>query len=130
MRHVVSLIFLMVSLMAALPALGADPRTEAEVRRVQAVLQRVHQEQQSVYQQFQMIQELRRLAIEELNPPVVYNPPYYDEAPSYEEEQRKREERLARVQGYTEELDALYERYRELEERKRDLLDQLQQLSG
>jgi hypothetical protein len=96
---------------------------------VQAALQRVQHEQQSLYQQFQMIQEMRRLALEELNPPVVYNVPYYEEAPSYEDEQRKLEERRTRVERYTEELDGLYQRYRELEDRKRELLEQLQQLA-
>lgn len=126
-RRIVSLVVLACSL-AAVPATAADPRIEAEVRRAQAAVQRIQQEQQSVYQQFQMIQELRRLTLEELNPPVVYNPPYYEEAPSYEDEQLARQDRISRAEQYGEELDRLYVRYRELEESKRALLDQLSQL--
>jgi Mg-chelatase subunit ChlI len=101
---------------------------DAQIRRVRLALDRIQIEQQSVYQQFQMMQEMRRTELQEsYGSALVYTPP--PTPPDYEEEVRQREEREARARAYTAELDRLYARYRELEEQKRPLLEELSELA-
>ena len=111
------------------PLWSADARRTPSFDACSCSSQRIQHEQQSVFQHFQMIQELRRAEMERLNPPVVTNPPYYDEAPSYEKQQEYLQDTQERIRRYGADLDGLYARYRELEERKRQLLDRMLELS-
>ncbi len=124
-------------LLGAVPALaqsdGTSPaaraQLEAQIRSVESALSRVTAEQQSVYQQFQMVQEMRRSALQEMQGATqAYTPP--SSPPNYDDVQREREARDARLQGYSAEMDRLYARYQELEEQKRPLLDELADLTG
>lgn len=130
----------LVLLFAARPALGqTDPspqerataraELEARVRGFEAALSRVSAEQQSIYQQFQMVQEMRRNERQELLDPLqVYAAPA---APrNYDDVVRDRQARDYRLQDYASQMDRLYARYRELEEQKRRLLDQLVELTA
>jgi hypothetical protein len=101
---------------------------DAQIKRVEVALSRVNLEQQSVYQQFQMIQDLQRNAmLRSYQSTQVYTPP--PAPPDYDDEVRKRRAEEARLEGYVGELDRLYARYRELEEQKRPLLDELSELA-
>jgi hypothetical protein len=101
---------------------------DAQIKRVQLALQGIQTEQQSVFQQFQMMQEMRRSELsDDYRSRLVYTPP--STPPNYEDEVRDKEARDARLQAYTAELDRLYARYRELEEQKRPLLEELSQLA-
>jgi hypothetical protein len=109
----------------------ADAQTDAEIKRVEAELQRIQQEQQSLYQQFQMTLELRRAEKQMENPPVPQNPPDYSVAnppPNYDDLVRDKAKHEDRIKQYTDELYSKDARYRELEDRKRLLLDRLNQL--
>jgi predicted nucleic acid-binding Zn-ribbon protein len=109
----------------------ADAQTDAEIKSVEAELQRIQQEQQSLYQQFQMIQELRRTEMQTDAPPATQNPPDYSVAnppPNYDDLVRDKAKREDRIKQYTDELYRKDARYRELEDRKRLLLDRLNQL--
>ena len=108
------------------PAWPADDVAQ-EVRRVEAALSRISQEQQSVYQQFQMVQELRRSDERQMQPLQSYTPP--PTPPNYDDVKREEEERAQRIKGYQYELDRLYARYRELEEQKKPLLEELSALA-
>ena len=130
----------LVLLLAAAPALAqTDPspqeraaaraELEARIRGAEAALSRVSAEQQSVYQQFQMVQEMRRSERQELLDPMqVYTPPA--SPPNYDDVVRDRQAREYRLQDYASQMDRLYARYRELEEQKRRLLDQLAVLTA
>jgi hypothetical protein len=110
----------------------ADPATDAEIKRLESQLNLLQQEQQSVYQQFQMIQELRRAEIEAQYPQVIQNSPDYamgNPPPNYDDVVRQKAERDNRIKQYTEDLDRMYARYREIEGSKKVLLDQLNALS-
>jgi hypothetical protein len=101
---------------------------DAQIKRVEIALNRITLEQQSVYQQFQMVQEQQRNAMLRSYPSTqVYTPA--PTPPSYDEMVREREAREARLEAYESELDRLYARYRELEEQKRPLLDELAELA-
>jgi chromosome segregation ATPase len=116
--------FLLASL--ACPAWAADD-IQQEVRRVEAALNRISQEQQSVYQQFQMVQELRRSDERQVQPLQSYTPP--PTPPNYDDVKREEEARAQRIKEYQYELDRLYARYRELEEQKKPLLEELSALA-
>jgi hypothetical protein len=101
---------------------------DAQVRRVELALNRIQTEQRAVYQQFQMMQELRRGELEQdQQSSYSYTPPATP--PNYDEEVEARQARESRLQGYTNELDRLYARYRELEDQKKPLLDELAELA-
>jgi hypothetical protein len=89
----------------SIPALAAGEIDE-QIRQVQAALTRISQEQQAVYQQFQMVQELRRSELAQVQPLQSYTPPATP--PNYDDVQREQEERTARIQQHQEELDRLY----------------------
>ncbi len=110
----------------AAPAWTADDLAQ-EVRRIEAALTRITQEQQSIYQQFQMVQELRRSDERQMQPLQSYTPPATP--PNYDDVRREEEARTQRVKEYQYELDRLYARYRELEEQKRPLLEELSALA-
>jgi chromosome segregation ATPase len=110
----------------AVPGWAADT-IDQEVHRVEAALTRISQEQQSVYQQFQMVQELRRSDQAQMQPLQSYTPP--PTPPNYDDVKREEEARATRVKEYQYELDRLYARYRELEEQKKPLLEELSALA-
>jgi hypothetical protein len=126
MRIAVGLVLL--AALAAPPVEGfADDDDAAQVRRIESALGRIQSEQQSVYQQFQMVQELRRSEQAQAQPLQSYTPPATP--PNYDDVKREEEARAARVKQYQYELDRLYARYRELEEQKKPLLDELSALA-
>ena len=108
------------------PAWAADD-IQQQVRRVEAALTRISQEQQSIYQQFQMVQELRRSDERQMQPLQSYTPP--PTPPNYDDVKREEDERAQRIKEYQYELDRLYARYRELEEQKKPLLEELSALA-
>ncbi|RPI44798.1 MAG: hypothetical protein EHM59_11885 [Betaproteobacteria bacterium] len=130
----------LVLLLAAAPALAqadaplqeqdaARAEREAQIRGIEAEISRVSVEQQSVYQQFQMVQEMRRNERQELlNPVQVYTPPASPQ--NYDDVVLDRQAREYRLRDYAIQMDRLYARYRELEEQKRRLLDQLSDLNS
>lgn len=104
----------------------------AQMRLLENDLQRLHQKQQNIFQQFQMIQELRRYELmregeitPSMPPAMVMGGPL----PSYEEMAGKREERHKRLERYTADLDQLYAQYQELENEKKYLMQQIDELS-
>lgn len=117
-----------------------DVNVQAQITQLESASLRVQQEAQSTYQQFQMIQELRRSEANEMQIPEmpvsstlpggsVKSMP----APNYDELVKKRQERQERINRYAADLDRLYARYRELEERRQTLteeIDLLKQLPG
>jgi hypothetical protein len=110
----------------------ADPATDAEARSLQAQLDRLQHEQQSVYQQFQMTQELRRTELQAQYPQVIQNSPEYgmgNGPPNYDDVVREKSEREYRIKQYTEDLNRMYARHRELEDQKKLLLDRLNELA-
>jgi hypothetical protein len=109
----------------------ADTATDAEMRRLESQLNLLQQEQQSTYQQFQMIQELRRTEIELQYPQVIQNSPQYEmgSPPNYDDVVRQKNEREYRIKQYTEDLNRVYARYRQLEDQKRAILDRLNALA-
>ena len=100
---------------------------DQEMRRVEVALARISQEQQSVYQQFQMVQEMRRSDERQMQPLQSYTPP--PTPPNYDDVKREEEARTQRIKEYQYELDRLYARYRELEEQKKPLLEELSALA-
>jgi chromosome segregation ATPase len=108
-------------------ALGQEAVDE-QIRRLETALNRIQAEQQSVYHQFQMVQELRRSEVRQYQESIqVYAPPATP--PSYDDVVREREARDARMRRYDDEVERLYDRYRELEEQKRPLLERLSELA-
>jgi hypothetical protein len=121
-------VFLLAGVANAQTDTASRAQIEAQVKSVELALNHIQLEQQSVYQQFQMIQEMRRAELQQIaQSALVYTPE--PTPPDYEDMVAKKHARESRLQGYQDELDRLYARYRELEEQKRPLLDELSQLA-
>jgi chromosome segregation ATPase len=117
------------ALVALLPAAAlADSEIDAQVKRVEAALSRLQAEQQSVYQQFQMVQELRRQAMQQARQPEQVSRPSTSPQ-NYDDMVREQQAQQDREQRYQYEADRLYDRYRELEEQKKPLLERLNELA-
>lgn len=131
MRPASLLIALALCLPAAVPAQDPAPppaRLDAQLRRVEAALSRISQEQQSVYQRFQMLQEMRRAELQQVyQQGQTYTPPATP--PNYEDLVREKNAHEQRLQQYSEEIDRLYARYRELDAQKQPLLEALSELA-
>lgn len=103
--------------------------TTAQIRQLEKTLVRIQQESQSTYQQFLMIQELRRNEISEA--PLITLPATPEKSipiPKYEEFVQQRQEKQDRIRKYTVDLDRLYTRYKELEDEKQAILEQIKHL--
>lgn len=101
----------------------------AEIRQLEETLSRIQQESQSTYQQFLMIQELRRNEISEAPVTAQPNPPSKSiPIPKYEELIQLQQEKQERIGKYTADLDRLYARYRELEDEKQAIFEQINSL--
>ena len=123
MRRLLPLALLLWSGLAA-----GQEEVDAQIKRLETALNRIQAEQQSVYHQFQMVQELRRGEIVQYQQSIqVYTPPATP--PNYDDVVREKEERDARMRQYDGEVERLYDRYRELEEQKRPLLEWLAELA-
>ena len=101
------------------------PAAADELQATLAALQAVDSEQQALFQQFQMLQSLR--ANEQGAAAQAYLP---QPGPprNYDDVVREREDAIARADAYQAELDAIYDRHRQLEARKQELLERLRVL--
>lgn len=109
----------------------ADADTSARLSQLKEALSNVQQEQQSAYQNYQMTQELRRIEVQEGSPPMAQHPYGMDintPPPNYEDVLRAQQEREARIQQYTSELGSLFRSFLELEQQKKLLRKQIQEL--
>ncbi len=104
------------------------PQPNPELDALRTALAALQQEQQAVYQQFQMVQGLRAAQSPAVNPLAAYTPPATP--PNYDDLVRERERSAAKQAEYQAELERLYGRYRDLEERKRPLLERLADLAA
>jgi hypothetical protein len=122
MRIVLFLLLLALSL-----AIQAD--TGTQVRQLEKSLARIQQESQSIQQQFMMIQELRRNEISE-SPTLIPSIPSAKSVPvpKYEDLIRLQQEKQERIEKYTADLNRLYARYNELENKKQTILEQIKSL--
>jgi len=119
--------FLRLVLFLLLAAIGAscayaDTDPDPRLMQLEAALNQLDQEQQSLYKQFQITQELRRNAFENLNP---VNPRSLD----YGENVRLQRQAVEMLEKYDRDLNAAYSRYLEIGEQKKALLDQIMELA-
>ena len=122
MKHLILFLLLTVSVSG-----WAD--TDAQIRQLEKALLRVQQETQFTYQQFIMTQEMRRNEIQGTSLPVLPSTPGASvPIPLYEDFVQQNQEKQARIQQYTEDLDRLYLRYKELENEKILLVEKINEL--
>ena len=90
---------------------------------------RIQQEAQTVHQQFQMIQELRRYEMNEtsvlIQPSVTVGS---SPVANYDDIVKRKKEKQARIQQYGINLDALYLRHKELNERRNAFFNEIEHL--
>ena len=125
MRRLAALIFLVSFCGSALAQVADDP----ELRRLTALLDAIRQEQQSVYKQFQMIESLQRSELKsaESGPPVDFQD---GKAPNYDDAVRAKEDRQARIKSYSEEMNDLSARYRDLGNQATVLVEEIRGLAN
>jgi len=92
-----------------------------QVQILEGQLERVQQETQATFQRFQMIQEMRRNEIQNVNilPPTVTSTS--NPADMLQHKQAGNE----RIQQYTADLDQLYQYHKELEDKRKLLIEEI-----
>lgn len=126
MKHI--LLFL---LLIASGAALAEADAEDKLSLLEAMLEGVRQEQQAAYQNYRMTKELRLVEVQEGTPPrsqYPYGTDINTPPPNYDELIRTQTEREQRIQQYTDDLKNLSARYLELEEQRKELLEQIGEL--
>lgn len=118
------LFFCLLLVSMSVPAVAGN---EKQIFELEAAIMQQQQEQQILFQRFQMLQELRRHEITQVEQalPIGSDIIINGEAPKYEDTARQRKERAERVHRYTDELNELYMRYQETENERRALIEQL-----
>ncbi len=102
--------------------------TEAQINQLEKALFRIQQETQFTYQQFVMTQEMRRNETQKPLVPVLPGATGSVPVPKYEDMEHLKQEQHERIQQYTVDLDRLYARYKELENEKLLILEEINQL--
>lgn len=108
-------------------SVSAEMENEKQISELEVAIMQQQQEQQILFQRFQMLQELRRHEITQIEQalPTGSDVIINGEAPKYEDTARQRGERTERVRRYTDELNELYVRYQETENERQALIEQL-----
>lgn len=121
----------LIAILILLPALAlGDSASDAELGQLQGGLIRIQQEQLSLFQQAQMVQVLRDIDVEAMNPTVVVNSAVFDiDKENFDELERVKAERMDRVVYYTQELDRIRARYGQLEDQKNNLNARIKDLA-
>lgn len=100
-----------------------------EIQRLEQELVRVQQETQATFERYQMIQEMRRSDVYSMPPTV---PPEMSAksvpVPMYEDWVQREQEKYERIQEYNADLDRLYQYHKELEEKRRSIAEEIDQL--
>jgi hypothetical protein len=106
---------------------AAQERLQGQIKDLESQVARIQQEQQAAYQQFQLAQEMRRNSLQQAD--LAANPyangPGIGTVPNYDDVVRMRQTQQAQIQQYTDDMNSLYGRYRELETRKQVLQDRI-----
>ena len=122
--------FVILILFAAFSGVAfAQTANDAELRRLTMLLDAIRQEQQSVYQQFQMIEALQRSELKAAESGAPGMDIQEGKAPSYDDAVRARQDRQKRIIYYSEEMQRLTERYRELGNQGAGLLEEMRGLA-
>jgi hypothetical protein len=126
MKHILLSLLLFVS-----AAAFADDDAQDMLQQLEADLSSVRQEQQSVYQNYQMVRDMRLMEVQEGIPPKSQYPQGMDldtPPPNFDEVFRMQMEREQRIRQYTDDLKNMSERYLELEQARKALLEQIRAL--
>lgn len=126
MKHILLSLLLFVS-----AAAFAETDAQDRLKQFEADLNDVRQAQQSVYQNYQMVRDMRLMEIQESIPPKSQYPQGTDlntPPPNFDEVFRMQMLREQRIRLYTDELKSLSERYLELEQERKALLEQIREL--
>ena len=91
---------------------------------IKEALAALNAEQQTVYQQFQMLRSLREQAALSAVAPPLPGPPQ-----NYEELVQQRQAATDQANRYQSDMDALYDRYKRIDEEKQPLLLRLRELA-
>jgi hypothetical protein len=109
----------------------ADRSTDvsAQILRLESELVRVQQDLQATFQQFQMIQELRRNETQSAPATAISRTPDISvPVPKYDDMVENIRHKDTRIKQYTAELDDLYVYYKDLEEKRRSLVAEIDYL--
>ena len=117
--------------LSLLPVLAyGDIASDAELRQLQGWLLEIQQDQLSLFQQAQMVQVLRDIDVEAMNPAVIVNSTAFDiDKQNFDELEGIKEERMDRIVHYTEDLDRMRARYGALEDQKGELNARIKELA-
>ncbi len=110
----------------------ADQDTAAKLVQLQAELNAVRQDQQTAYQSYEMLKEQRRIEVQQSSLPIQQQQPYgsniYTPPPNYYDVLRQQAARELRIQQYTGQMMELSDRYFELENQRRMIIRQIDEL--
>ncbi|MCK9201302.1 MAG: hypothetical protein M0P59_07795 [Gallionella sp.] len=124
--------YILLSLLLFMSAAAlADDDVQDKLKQLETDLNGVRQEQQSVYQNYQMVRDMRLMEAQEGIPPKSQYPQGMDlntPPPNFDEVFSMQMEREQRIRQYTDDLESMSERYLELEEERKTLLEQIKAL--
>jgi len=126
MKHILLSLLLFVS-----AAAFADNDVQDELKQLETDLNGVRQEQQAVYQNYQIVRDMRLMEVQEgilPKPQYPYGTDLNTPPPNFDEVFRIQMEREQRIRQYTDDLENLSERYLELEQERKALLEQIRAL--
>lgn len=92
-----------------------------QVQILEGQLERVQQETQATFQRFQMIQEMRRSEIQNVD----ILPPTVTSTSNPADMLQLKQARNERIQQYTADLDQLYQYHKELEDKRKLLIEEI-----
>lgn len=104
----------------------------AELLRLQSALGLLNQEQEAVYRQFQMVQELRRTNSQGVSGTLTtqLSPLQYSEGvPNYSDVVEAQKNQLRRGDELAQQAQDLYDKYSEIEARKRPIQQRIYELT-
>lgn len=120
---------LLILLLIAPLNVWAESNVNDEIQRLEQELVRVQQETQATFERFKMIEEMRRNDVYSVPPTV---PPAMSAKsvpiPKYEDWVQREQEKHERIEEYNADLNRLYQYHKELEEKRRNIVEEINQL--
>jgi type II secretory pathway pseudopilin PulG len=111
------------------PGLSTAADKSAELQALYNALNMLNQQQQAIYQQFQMVQEVRRIALPRYGYSPSMLPQFMGPPANYDEVVAAQKSAIRRDEDLSQQADQLLDKYNEIEEMKKPLQQKIYSLT-
>lgn len=111
------------------PGLSPAADKSAELQALYNALNMLNQQQQAIYQQFQMVQEVRRIALPRYGYSTPMLPQFMGPPANYDEVVAAQKSAIRRDEDLSQQADQLLDKYNEIEEMKKPLQQKIYSLT-